>query len=104
MKWQSGRRGGNIEDRRGMSGGQKLTLGGVGGVIVLIIGFLMGGDPTDLLNQVQNASNGASNQTGEYQSSPEEDKLMDFSDVIMASTDDVWSGIFQQNGKSYPKP
>ncbi|MGH2622902.1 MAG: KPN_02809 family neutral zinc metallopeptidase [Sphingobacterium sp.] len=105
MKWQSGRRGGNIEDRRGMSGGQKLTLGGVGGVIVLIIGFLMGGDPTELLNQVQNASNQSSTtNTGEYQSTPEEDKLMDFSDVIMASTDDVWTGIFQQNGKSYPKP
>lgn len=106
MKWQSGRRGGNIEDRRGMSGGQKLTLGGVGGVIVLIIGFLMGGDPTELLNQVQNSTNQSTttNSAGEYQSTPEEDKLMDFADVIIASTDDVWTKIFQQNGKSYPKP
>ena len=53
MKWQGGRNSGNVEDRRGMSGGQKLTLGGIGGVIVLIIGFLMGGDPTELLNQAQ---------------------------------------------------
>lgn len=42
MKWQGGRKSDNFEDRRGMSGGQKLTLGGVGGIIVLIIGFLMG--------------------------------------------------------------
>jgi len=58
MKWQGGRRGGNIEDRRGMSGGQKMTLGGIGGVIVLIIGFLMGGDPNDLLNQMQATRHG----------------------------------------------
>ena len=27
MKWQGGRKSDNFEDRRGMSGGQKLTLG-----------------------------------------------------------------------------
>ncbi|WP_400262834.1 neutral zinc metallopeptidase [Sphingobacterium sp. SG20118] len=54
MKWQGGRKSDNFEDRRGMSGGQKLTLGGIGGVIVLIIGFLMGGDPSQLLQQAQN--------------------------------------------------
>lgn len=105
MKWQGGRRGGNIEDRRGMSGGQKMTLGGIGGVIVLIIGFLMGGDPNDLLNQMQGSGQqGTVNEQGEYQSTPEEDKLMDFADVVLASTDDVWGKIFQENGKSYPKP
>lgn len=104
MKWQGGRRGGNIEDRRGMSGGQKLTLGGIGGVIVLIIGFLMGGDPNDLLNQMGQSQQGSVNEQGEYQSTPEEDKLMDFADVVLASTDDVWTKIFQENGKSYPKP
>ena len=105
MKWQGGRRGGNIEDRRGMSGGQKLTLGGIGGVIVLIIGFLMGGDPNEILNQIGNTEQQSSvNEQGEYQSTPEEDKLMDFADVVLASTDDVWTKIFQENGKSYPKP
>jgi len=105
MKWQGGRRGGNIEDRRGMSGGQKLTLGGVGGVIVLIIGFLMGRDPNELLNQIgQGGQQTSVNQQGEYQSTPEEDKLLDFADVVLASTDDVWTRIFQENGKSYPKP
>jgi predicted metalloprotease len=105
MKWQGGRRGGNIEDRRGMSGGQKMTLGGIGGVIVLIIGFLMGGDPNEILNQMGGSQQqGTVNEQGEYQSTPEEDKLMDFADVVLASTDDVWTKIFQENGKSYPKP
>jgi predicted metalloprotease len=51
MKWQGGRKSDNFEDRRGMSGGQKLTLGGIGGVIVLIIGFLMGGARCNCCNR-----------------------------------------------------
>lgn len=99
MKWQGGRRSGNIEDKRGMSGGQKLTLGGIGGVIVLIIGFLMGGDPEQLLNQMQQT---APTERGEYQSTAEEDRLMDFADVVLGSTEDVWKNIFAANGSDYP--
>ena len=105
MKWQGARRGGNIEDRRGMSGGQKMTLGGIGGIVVLLIGFLMGGDPAQLLQQVQESGMGASTaEQGEYVSSPEEDKLIDFADAVLASTDDVWTAIFKENGSNYPKP
>lgn len=103
MKWQSGRRGGNIEDRRGMSGGQKLTLGGIGGVVVLIIGFLLGGDPGQLLTQMQQGG-GITTAEGTYQSTPEEDRLLDFADVVLASTDDIWTNIFKESGKAYPKP
>ncbi len=101
MKWQGGRNSGNVEDRRGMSGGQKLTLGGIGGVIVLIIGFLMGGDPTELLNQAQQQG-GVATEQGEFQSTPEEDRLVEFAGVVLTSTEDVWSSIFRENGKSYP--
>src|SRR5690606_38665513 len=103
MKWQSGRRGGNIEDRRRMSGGQKLTLGGIGGVVVLIIGFLLGGDPGQLLNQMQQGG-GITTAEGTYQSTPEEDRLLDFADVVLASTDDIWTNIFKESGKAYLKP
>ncbi|HLT86535.1 MAG TPA: neutral zinc metallopeptidase [Sphingobacterium sp.] len=99
MKWQGGRRSGNIEDKRGMSGGQKLTLGGIGGVIVLIIGFLLGGDPEQLLNQMQQT---APTEQGEYASTEEEDRLMDFADVVLGSTEDVWKNIFAANGLDYP--
>src|SRR5690606_15649278 len=103
MKWQGGRRGGNIEDRRRMSTGGKVALGGIGGVIVLLISLFMGGDPTQLLEQMQNAG-GAATQQGEYQSTPEEDRLLDFADVVLVSTDDIWTALFQQAGQTYPKP
>src|SRR5690606_32085337 len=100
MKWQGGRRSGNIEDKRGMSGGQKLTLGGIGGVVVLIIGFLLGGDPAQFLNQMQQT---APTEQGTYQSTPEEDRLLDFADVVLGSTGDVWKNILATSGMDYPE-
>ena len=99
MKWQGGRRSGNIEDKRGMSGGQKLAFGGIGGVIVLIIGFLFGGDPGELLTQMQQSAPATQEA---YQSTPEEDRLLDFADVVLGSTEDVWKNIFAANGLDYP--
>jgi len=102
MKWQGGRTGGRVEDRRGMSGGKKLALGGVGGVIVLLISLFMGGDPGQLLEQMQGG--GLTTTQGEYVSTPEEDRLMQFSEVVLTSTNEVWSHIFAESGKRYPDP
>lgn len=103
MKWQGGRKGGNIEDRRGMSGGKKLALGGVGGVIVLLISLFMGGDPAQLLQQMQQGNGGLTEQ-GKYQSTPEEDRLMEFSEIVLTSTDEVWTHIFEKAGQRYQRP
>ena len=46
MRWQGGRRGGNIDDRRGMGGGAMIG-GGLGTVVLAAIGyFVFGIDPT----------------------------------------------------------
>ena len=103
MKWQGARRGGNIEDRRGMKGGKRLAFGGIGGIIVLIIGLMMGGDPGQILNQLQDGALNASTNT-EYVSTPEEQKLFDFADVVVSSTEDVWQSIFRKGGLEYPIP
>ena len=102
MKWQGGRTGGRVEDRRGMSGGKKLALGGAGGVIVLLISLFMGGDPGQLLEQMQGG--GLTTTQGEYVSTLEEDRLMQFSKVVLTSTNEVWSHIFAESGKRYPDP
>lgn len=104
MKWQGGRRGGNVEDRRGMSGGKKIAFGGVGGIIILLIGLFMGGDPGQLLQQMQGAGEVSTTTQGEYQSTPEEDRLLDFAEVVLTSTDEVWNHLFQQAGQQYQKP
>lgn len=103
MKWQGAPRSGKIEDRRGQRGGRKLAIGGVGGIIVLIIGFMLGGDPAQLLNQLQEGGMGATTET-EYQSTPEEDRLLEFSHVILTSTNAVWGNLFRQAGSPYTEP
>ena len=49
MQWLGRRQSGNVDDRRGISGGQVAVGGGVLGVIFLIAQFLLGGgDISDL--------------------------------------------------------
>ncbi len=103
MKWQGGRRSGNIEDRRGMSGGQKVAFGGIGAVVIVIISLFMGGDPTQILDQLQQQS-GITTSNEPYESSEVEDELINFADVVLASTEDVWGNVFKANlQRDYPK-
>ena len=54
MRWESGRRSTNIEDRRGLSGGTMVGGGGIGMlVLVLLFSFITGQNPLDLLQQVE---------------------------------------------------
>ena len=47
MKWQGGRRGGNVEDRRGMSPAAAVGGGGLGVMVIALIGyFVFGIDPS----------------------------------------------------------
>ena len=54
MRWESGWRSTNVEDRRGMSGAGMVGGGGIGMLIlVLIISFISGRNPLELLEQVE---------------------------------------------------
>lgn len=101
MKWQGGKQSGNFEDRRGMSSGGKMAIGGIGGVIVLLIGLFMGGDPVQLLQQFGAGQEQTTGQPREI--SAEEQKLTEFSRVVLQSTEDVWSKLFkEQANQDYP--
>jgi len=98
MKWLGRRGSGNIDDRRGMSGGG-MALGG-GGILVLILGLLFGEDATNLLGQLPM---GQSTQTEGKVGSPSDDAGK-FADVVLADTDELWTGIFKQKGAEYERP
>ena len=60
MEWRGGRRGGNIEDRRGMGGGAMVG-GGVGilGIAAVLIGvFVFDMDPQQAMDLVGGAGGG----------------------------------------------
>lgn len=94
----------NIEDRRGSSG-KKVAIGGVGTVVVIIIALIMGKNPMQLLNQVNNVVPQQQQQSDQpYQESAAEEKLRVFSERVFKSCDTVWHDQFKQLGDSYRPP
>jgi len=99
MKLDGRRVSTNVEDRRGMSTGGKAGLG-IGGIaIVALLTFLMGGNLGDVVQNVQNAGGlgGFTTETS-YEPTAENEALATFSKQVLASTEDIWSAYFQQNG------
>ncbi|MBY6115222.1 neutral zinc metallopeptidase [Mameliella alba] len=103
MRLRHVKRSRNVEDRRGR-GGKAAGLGGlgVGGVLfVLAIGYFTGIDVTPLLT---------GGQPGPQSSAPRElteaeRQAGDFSAQVLATTEEVWGGIFPQAfGRAYDPP
>ena len=104
MRWATGRRSENVEDRRGMGGGGgRMVMGGglgIGGVLLLLLFMYMGGDPGVILQQAP--QNQPAVQQQEF--SAEEEQLKDFVSVVLADTEDVWTELFRKAGREYRKP
>ena len=99
MKLDGRRESSNVEDRRRMGGGTVAGLGLGGVALVAIITFLMGGNLGDVVQNVQNAGGiGGMQQEASYEPTAENEALAKFSRQILASTEDVWTAYFKQNG------
>lgn len=103
MRWESGRRSSNIEDRRGMGGGARMIGGGGIGmlILVLIISFISGQNPLELLQQVGPAPGSDSVPAGEPTTDDPQTQMIS---SVLANTEDAWQRIFQQNGARYEEP
>ncbi len=103
MRWQDLRRSSNVEDRRGMSGGGKVAIGGIGVVIVVVLGLLTGQDPNEIMSNIQGTQ--TQQQVGPRQAGPRaDDQMADFVSTVLGSTEDVWGRIYAQNGARYQPP
>jgi len=103
VKWESGRRSENVEDRR--SRGPARASLGVGGTILILLAVLIcsGGDLGLVLRvalQMQGGGGGAPQRAPD----PEEDRIAEFVSVMLADTEDVWTEQFRKLGKEYRKP
>jgi predicted metalloprotease len=97
MLWQGRRESGNVQDRRGI-GGPVAVGGGIVGVIVLLLNFLLGGD-TSQLPQPDSMS-----QPMTTEQKAAQDQEVHFVKVVLAETEDVWTNIFNQMGRQYVEP
>ncbi|MCA6079003.1 neutral zinc metallopeptidase [Fulvivirga sedimenti] len=104
MRWQGRRQSGNVDDRRGMgSMGKRGSIGCGGLIVILLISWLLGGNPLQLLETVEMAA--PQTNTQNYQPSAEEEQLAAFVKVVLADTEDVWNKIFMETyGEDYPDP
>lgn len=102
MKLDGRRESTNVDDRR-RSGGGKIAGFGLGGILIAaLLTWIMGGDP---LSVIQNVDTSVLNQVQtEHQITPEEEAVATFSRKVLASTEDVWTKVFQSMGREYKAP
>ena len=100
MKLTGRRASSNVEDRRGMSTGAKAGIGGLGGIIVIALMTLMGGGNLGdvVQNVVQQQMQAPTETVGEENFTEEEQQLAEECKQILASTEDVWTKVFRENG------
>lgn len=120
MRWENRKRSSNIEDRRGQSAGRPargnsaaalrmleplLRKVGIKGMILigagLFIASKLGVDIPGLLLGTPSTAPAAPATTN---FTAEEQRLADFTSVILADTEETWNAIFAAQGRDYPEP
>ncbi len=104
MRYKGRRKSSNVEDRRGMSSGQKVGIGGgIGTIIIVLLVVLLGGDPQEVLNVMQPQQTYTETSV-DYQPTAQEQELTEFVSVVLADTEDVWNYLFENSGLDYREP
>ncbi len=113
MRWQDAEKSSNVDDVRGRrfgGGGIPIRLGGMGGmglggiVALMLITYLLGGDPFALLTGgVPTESAAPANGPGDP--APVDDEGSLFVKAVLRSTEVVWGKVFrEQLGRAYQEP
>ena len=96
MRWTPGNRD-NVEDMRGRSGAVPL---GIGGLLVLAVLSWATGTNFFALLGTGDGQPGSAGSTGAVQSSPQEERTMDFVDAVARDVQTTWAGAL---GSRYRK-
>jgi predicted metalloprotease len=114
MKWEGNRESDNVEDRRGeghggggggspIFGGRSIGIGTI--VIALLGGWIFGINPLTILGLLSGGgAPPAAHAPGPAQRPPADDTMARFVSTVLADTEDVWQGVFQQGGGRYQEP
>lgn len=98
MRWESGRRSGNVEDRRGM-GVPLVAGGGIGTVVLLLLALFFGFDPRAAVQTTQHSP-----AIDPPSASPRGDDARDFVAVVLADAEDTWRELFRRMSREYRDP
>jgi hypothetical protein len=124
MLWRSGRRSDNVEDERGAGGGFGgggfggggigVRHIGIGGILLIVgIGWFFGISPMTMLQMLSGNDTGyTQDQSASTGTAPDSnntatagtDEEKDFVSTVLADTEDTWTAIFKDMGKTYRDP
>ena len=125
MRWRGNRKSSNVEDRRSMRASGRQGLSGGSGMLRLLpvvfkfLGFkgtlilavcvgaygLFTGNLGNILGGLgQQQDTAVSRPAAPFHETAEEKERVDFVSVILADTEDTWTTLFRQKGKTYPAP
>lgn len=119
VDWRGRKRSGNVVDIRGqrapMGMGRRSvkTGGGIGvvGIVIVVIMYFMGADPSQLLNVLLGGGDPDSAQIEDQlpeQASAgapaEADEGRAFMEVVLLDTEETWGRLFEDAGSRYPQP
>ena len=103
MRLDDERTSDNVEDRRGAGGISSGGLG-IGGILLaLAASYFFGVDPSTILGLVSNI-NQPSSQSVQAHKPPANDEMAVFVSKVLADTEDTWSTVFSEAGKTYTDP
>ena len=100
MRWIGRKQSENVEDRRGMTP-KRLVGGGIGTLVILLLIWLLGGNPLEVLQNMPEAEQGS---VSSQPMGGEGDTLAQFVGVVLGDTEDVWNELFRQSGRTYQPP
>jgi uncharacterized protein len=97
MKWQGRRQSANVENAGGLR--RVAPIGGAGTLILGLLIYFLGGDPSALLNTQPPTGAPSSTQQAQLDSPQRQ-----FVAVVLADTEDVWNELFRRMGRQYREP
>ena len=89
----------NVEDRRGIGIGGGL---GVGGVVIAVIAYFLGFDPSTIMNVANQVA--PQQETREAAKGAPVDEMGQFVSKVLGSTESVWTRLLQQSNTQYRAP
>lgn len=108
MKWRSSGRSQDLEDNRSRRISTGAMVGGGGGIIALILTLVFGlqggqGLPEGLPGAFTGGTGGGQAPDEPFQTTPEEEKLVDFVSWVLDDVQNTFGAEFQKRGRTYQR-
>ena len=111
MRWEGNRESENVEDRRGEGGGGGMPVfggrsRGIGTIVIALLGgWVLGVNPLTILGLLSGGGGSPTQvQQAPAHKPPADDQGAKFVSTVLASTEDVWSQVFNEAGSRYQPP